>query len=131
MKRLVIATLATLATACGSKPPSEPTPPPSSSKSARPALPSAPDVTRFFTADVTGALRADANNSPIVSYLASLLQPPPACWTTLTGAIRASYQLEVAGHGSYFLFDGELPRAEVERCITTALGDALDVHVTH
>ncbi len=114
--------LALLVAACSSK-----STPESTELPASPTL----DVTRFFTADVTGAMRSDAHSSPVVSYVSSLLKPAPACWTKLAKAIRASYQLEVAGHGSYFLFEGDLPQAEVESCITSALGDILQVRVTH
>lgn len=107
---------------------------PSSTEAPPPKPPAAaeapPRLERFITEDVTGVLRSDAQRSPIVGYLSSLLEAPPPCWTKLTTAIRASYQLEVAGRGSYFLFEGDLPRPEVERCVTTALKDALGIRVT-
>jgi hypothetical protein len=108
-------------TACSSTSPTAP--------ASAPAVAPATDVSRYISVEVTGAMRASPEVAPILTVLADLIKPPPACWAQLVTAMRATYQLEVSGHGSYFVFEGPLPQAEVERCVTTALTDVLPIHL--
>jgi len=90
-----------------------------------------PEPTTFFTPTVTGVLRGSSQDFPLVSYVSSLLPSPPTCWTKLRAAIDVGYQLQLPSNGSYFIFEGTLPRDEVERCLPAALAKALPVRIDH
>ena len=88
---------------------------------------SASGVAELVSDDVTGVARSTKEAFPVASYVTGLFRGPvPACWTQLVDAITAGYQLEVPG-SSYFVIEGALPQAEVERCVVEALHDIMPV----
>ncbi|MDX2088616.1 MAG: hypothetical protein SFX73_12245 [Kofleriaceae bacterium] len=97
--------------------------------------PSAPPAARVEIAslisdDAVGVMRATGADAPIVSFLTSLQQgSAPACWTSLVGKIQAAYQIELPARTSYFVFEGDLPRPEVERCVVEAMARAVPTTV--
>jgi hypothetical protein len=102
---------------------------PAPAEAAAAAAAPAADATAFFTPEVTAVLRASGDNVPVVGYVSRLVPSPPACWTKLRGAIAAGYQLQLGAAGSYFVFEGALPREEVEQCVPAALAGKLPVTV--
>jgi len=91
------------------------------------AAAAAPDVASFITPEVTGVIRTSGKNNLLASEFAALMPPPPDCWTKLTDAIGAAYQLEISpvrtSYRSYYLIEGALPRDEVEACLKAAFAD--------
>jgi len=113
--------------ACSSHPAERASPSPAGSA----ARPAPGDSATLITPEVTGVMRGAGADFPVVAYVSSLLSTPPPCWTALRAAIATGIQLEIPGAGTYFVFEGQLPREEVERCVTTSLADTFPVRVTH
>lgn len=97
--RIAIAISCVLA-ACGSKQ-SEP----------RPAT-----LAQLISPDVLSVMRTSIDNFPVLAISRDLIDPAQSCWPALIAKVTTAYQVLVDGD-SYFIVDGIVPRADVEKCV--------------
>jgi hypothetical protein len=96
-----------------------------------------PDVNNYEVADlvspnVASVIRMGKGNSVVAKMISMLSSSSPACWLKLASTIKVEYGLEVAGAGNYFIVEGDLPKAEVEKCVGSVLATTtLPVHFDH
>jgi len=114
-----------------SEPTSEPRPEPAATPPpvAPPKVVTA-DVAQLIAPEVTGVLKSSGAESPIASYVSTLLKKPPACWTQLLGSVTVAYQLMVPA-SSYFIFEGTLLQRDVEQCVQQAFASVLPMTIEH
>ena len=74
------------------------------------------DALDLVTADATAIARQAAGYVALVSAVERMLPSVPPCWTHLVRQVRASFQVEVGPGVAYHIFEGDLPRDEVEAC---------------
>ena len=105
-----------LLVACGAHtappPPRDPAPAPAPAG----PPPATLDALDLVTADATAIARQAAGYVALVSAVERMLPSVPPCWNQLVGRVRAAYQVEVGPGGAYHIFEGDLPRDEVEAC---------------
>lgn len=60
---------------------------------------------------------------PVYTVTKDLVDPAQSCWPALVRKVTAAYQIMLDGN-SYFIVEGDLPRADLESCIpVTFLGN--------
>lgn len=65
----------------------------------------------------------------VASYVHDLIGPGAPCLRELEAAVVATYQVQTPEPSSYFVLEGNLPQAAVEKCIPEAFKGKVDVHV--
>jgi hypothetical protein len=77
-------------------------------------------------AGATAIMKADAASFPLLGSLHHLFSAStPPCWGALEARMVAGYQIEVRSeHTSVFVFEGDLPRDEVEACAKLVVATA-------
>ncbi len=64
----------------------------------------------------TSVMRTKIDNFPILAIAKQLTDPAQTCWPDLIKKVTAAYQVLLDGD-SYFIVEGDLPRADLEKCI--------------
>ncbi len=123
-----IAVLALFTACLATKP--DPVPPRGAQATPAPPTVALPDL---ISPAAVFALRTRPDLFLPLLYIKPLLGADVApCWTDLTAKLVAAWQIQVPlpprGRDSYFLLEGDLPRAKVESCLTTAIANA-SVHL--
>ncbi len=81
----------------------------------------------LITSNVIAIMKAKPEHFMVLKYLQRTLGPSKhPCWSALEGKLVAGYQLQVpkvdgVGQSAYFILEGDLPRAEIERCVPSAI----------
>ena len=81
----------------------------------------------LISSNVVAIMKTKPEYFLVLKYLQPALgAPKDPCWTALEAKLVAGYQLWVpnvdgVGQSSYFIVEGNLPRAEVERCVPAAI----------
>lgn len=64
----------------------------------------------------TSVMRTKIDNFPVLAIAKQLTDPAQTCWPELIKKVTAAYQVLLDGT-SYFIVEGDLPRADLEKCI--------------
>ncbi len=64
----------------------------------------------------TSVMRTKIENFPVLAVAKQLTDPAQTCWPDLIKKVTAAYQVLLDGT-SYFIVEGDLPRADLEKCI--------------
>jgi hypothetical protein len=85
-----------------------------------------PGFADLIPAGATAISRSNAANFPIAGFLRNIFKTAGTpCWATLEARVSTGYQIEVAArHASVFVIDGDLPRDQVEACVTQVFSTA-------
>jgi hypothetical protein len=81
----------------------------------------------LISSNVVAILKTKPDHFASLKYLQPMLGPrTPPCWSALEAKLVASYELHVPnvdgkGRTTYWILEGDLPRAEVERCVPPAI----------
>lgn len=81
-----------------------------------PPPPPPPTLAQLISDDATSVMRTTIDNFPLIAVTRSLIDPAQPCWPDLLAKVTAAYQVLLGGD-AYFIVEGNLPRAEVEKCI--------------
>jgi hypothetical protein len=81
----------------------------------------------LISSNVVAIMKTKPEYFMALKYVEEALGPSRnPCWSALAGKLVAGYQLHVPnvdgnGQTAYFILEGDLPRAEVERCVPAAI----------
>lgn len=91
-----------------------------------PAPAAGPVLADLIPAGATGIARGDAASFPIFGFWHSMFASAVApCWPALEARLTAGYQVEIRSRqSSVFVFEGDLPRDQVEACARLVLSSA-------
>ncbi len=91
--------IACVLAACGSKKPEPPA-----------------TLANLISPETMSVMRTSIDNFPILGVTRTLIDPAQSCWPELVKKVTSAYQILLDG-SSYFIVEGDVPRADLEKCI--------------
>lgn len=77
----------------------------------------------------TAVTRTPYEHFPVAGYIHDLIGAGAPCWAELEKGVLATYQIQTPEPSSYFVVEGSLPQAAVERCVPEAFEGSVDVEL--